>query len=466
MNPSLRNWTSWLIGGVLLCAVGFQNEFPLIYPDTGTYIECGFRGEQWVYGRSMAYALFIRHASLAESLWYVMLAQGLLLSSAMLLTLRHFLPRRVRPHADLIHLGLILLLVLCSGISVRTSQLMPDIFTPMAAMGMMLVLFAPGLSRLEGIYLSLLTVWSLMSHPSNLASFLLLLGGLSLWWSWQWWRTRQWAIVPRRWLWGALLLGAAWLLVPTLNYAHGAHFRVTESSPIFFMGKLNYLGILPLFLERECETDSSYLFCEYRGQIPYQFLWDRRSPMAKMGGWQAADPAAYRELTSTILSKPRYLKLYLEGVLVGTVKQFFNFQTANLDAGKRHGTPYVHKRFYHEERILKASKQWNDRLDLSDLQRREPWLIYASLFVVLVLWFRPSWRPYLSAEATWVLVFVVGLLLTNAAVCGGLSNGTMRYQNRLVWLLPFVLGMLGGGVALDLWHQVRSWLTTRGASHP
>ena len=68
-----------LLGGIILCFMGFYNTFPYVYSDCGTYIGSGF-SLKVPYDRPIFYGLFVRHVSLLTSLWLVILVQGLILS--------------------------------------------------------------------------------------------------------------------------------------------------------------------------------------------------------------------------------------------------------------------------------------------------------------------------------------------------------------------------------------------------
>ena len=456
MKQSAPLWFSWVIGGFLLCAFGFFNGYPLLYPDTDMYIECGFTGEQAIYGRSMAYSFFVRHMSLASSLWWVIIAQGLLLSSVMLLSLKHYLPPDWRHRVPLLHLGLITGLLLCTGISVRCSQVMPDIFTAIGGLGLALLLVAPRLSGLARAYLAVVTVWSIMSHTANLASFLLLLLLLGLIMGIGWLRTRQWLLAPRQWLVGATLVGAAWLLLPTIHYFTGGGFRASGGSPIFFTGQLNEMGILTYFLQKKCDTDSTYVLCPYRNKVPESFLWDSNSPLYRMGGWRAADQEAYQALNQAVLSDPKYFKLFLQAAVMGTFEQFFNFDTDNVSLRgiNWRAASHFRSRYPWEVYRLTGSRQAQKTLDFRASNRRQRVLVYLSLLGLLALLFRPAWLQAIPAPLRWALLLIGLLLVSNAAVCGGLSNAAMRYQNRLIWALPFLMSL----VVMLRWPAIRARL--------
>jgi len=444
-NIALRAMASWILGGLLLCSAAFYNGFPLVYSDTGEYILEGFTGKVSIYNRPMPYGLFLRHSSLATSLWYVILAQGLLLSSLTYLFLKHFNPRGAGRPVALLHLAVLFFLLWCSGISVRTSQLMPDVFAPMPALALCIILYAKSLRRWEGIYLSLIAVWAIISHTSHLIVYLFAGLAVLVIWLVRRWQYGRWDSAPRRMIWALSLIGAAWLALPGLHAAYGVGFTTSRSSPVFFLGQLNYVGILPKFLKENCTDDSTYFLCPYRHELPVSYWWDSRSPIYKTGGWRKQDQEAYQALIDEILADPRYSKLFLQSLVTGTFHQFFNFDTANTPAQKEGSPSYppIKQYFAYETNPLSVARQWRRTLDYTFLNNRQRLVVYGCFLLVLALAFRPDWTRPIPEQLIRALVLIVLVLVFNAAVCGGLSNGAMRYQNRLIWLLPFIVVLIG-----------------------
>ncbi len=444
-NTTLRAMASWILGGLLLCSAAFYNGFPFVYSDTGEYILEGFTGKVSIYNRPMPYGLFLRHSSLATSLWYVIIAQGLLLSSLTYLFLKHFNPRGAGKPVDLLHLAVLFFLVWCTGISIRTSQLMPDVFTSMAALALCILLHGRSLRVWEGIYLSLIAVWAIISHTSHLVIYLFTgLAFLAIWLVRRW-QDGRWNPAPLRAIWALGLVGAAWLALPSLHAAYGVGFTTSRSSPIFFMGQLNYVGILPKFLRENCADDSTYFLCPYRDELPVSYWWDPQSPIYRTGGWSKQDQEAHQALIDEILADPRYSRLFVQSLFTGAFHQFFNFDTGNTPSQQEGSPSYppIKQYFEHETFPLSVARQWRRAMDYTFLNNRQRLLVYGCFLLVLAFAFRPHWARPIPGQLVRALVLVALVLVFNAAVCGGLSNGAMRYQNRVIWLLPFIVALIG-----------------------
>jgi hypothetical protein len=89
MKNIFKTFLAILITSVVLMYAGFNNFYPLLYSDTGTYIRSGFTGTIPI-DRPIFYGIFLRHTSLATSLWYVIFMQGVLLSSLIFFVTREF----------------------------------------------------------------------------------------------------------------------------------------------------------------------------------------------------------------------------------------------------------------------------------------------------------------------------------------------------------------------------------------
>src|SRR4051812_45920988 len=83
------NTGCFLLSLLCLCWQALNNGYALAYPDMGTYIAAGFSGDVPV-DRPVMYAFFVRHISMAFSLWLVIVMQAIVVTVTLLITLRYF----------------------------------------------------------------------------------------------------------------------------------------------------------------------------------------------------------------------------------------------------------------------------------------------------------------------------------------------------------------------------------------
>src|SRR5688572_24330600 len=172
MHRSIKSWIFILLGALFLMSAAFYNGFPIVYSDTSTYLASGFEIETPV-DRPITYGLFIRAASLnGFSLWLVIFFQTLILSYLIFQVCKLIFGEK-----RFLSFGLITLLLLSvlTGVSWTTSQVMPDIFTPVALLCMLLVLFGKH-KKFASILLYSVFFLSVAMHMSHLILFSLLLG--------------------------------------------------------------------------------------------------------------------------------------------------------------------------------------------------------------------------------------------------------------------------------------------------
>ncbi len=153
-----------LISGLILCFMGFYNKYPLLFYDTGTYVLSGFKNIV-PNDRPILYGLFIRHISLAESLWLVIFFQGIILSITIYLYFKYLAgTKKILP----VFLFYIFLIAFLTGASVTVSQLMPDVFASVTIMCLGLLILAGDLGKRDLIIISILIVIGISVHNSHL----------------------------------------------------------------------------------------------------------------------------------------------------------------------------------------------------------------------------------------------------------------------------------------------------------
>ncbi|MBK6932252.1 MAG: hypothetical protein IPH12_15870 [Saprospirales bacterium] len=265
---------------VFLLAAAFHNGYPLVFSDTGTYVSSGFEGKIPV-DRPIAYGLFIRHMSMAVTLWGPVLVQGFL-TAWLLRTL--LLPLAGDRFAGKF-LFLVAALCMLTGLPWYAGQLMPDIFTAMQVLILGIVLTRPRIARRLWVALGALFVCCCLVHFSNLFIGLLTVvgvaAGLLVWPAgrpfFPRWRFRM-AVVGA---WCAL----AFLALPALNWAVERQFTLGNGSYTFIIGRMVDSGMLKMYLDDACPTNA-YRLCQYKDSLPEnsrQFHWDGNSPLHKEG---------------------------------------------------------------------------------------------------------------------------------------------------------------------------------------
>lgn len=424
---------AWLgvgvLGTLLFLLPAFYNGFPLVYFDTGGYLERGF-ALTLAPGRSLVYGLFMRATlALGGGLWGLVLVQSALVAWLALRTATLIEPA-LRPVNALALAGLG---ALATGLPWYAAQAAPDFLS--ASLVLALYLAAYHWTRLSAVErwavggAIVLAVASHLSHIPLAAGLIVITAAVSGGWR----RVRRLAALAM----------AGVMAVPLAAGVLTGEFRQTPGGAGFVFGRLVQDGIVARFLDDRCPTPGpvpEYRLCEHRAALPRtadEWAWADTSPLAKLGGWDAATPEMQRILWESLLAYPG---LHLTSALCATGKQLLLVRTGEgLDEVQHHTVYIIGRTLPQEVPAFAAARQQALALPLGDLNRVHVPVALGALALLLpaVVWaYRRRWGGLAHLG-----LFTVVALLSNAFVCGALSNPHDRYQSRLVWLAVFVVAL-------------------------
>jgi hypothetical protein len=237
---------------------------------------------------------------------------------------------------------------------------------------------------------------------------------------------------------------ASLLLMPLLHLSLTGQGVYTPGGPTFLFGRLVQDGIAQRWLAEHCPAPDIQL-CELRHRLPAtadDFLWNGGSPFQDLGGWRGSSEPELKHLTRAAVSA--YPGMTLWTTLRSTAQQMVKVATGDALYESHSDTrgiihkflpgiapPFFEARQQHGQ----VTQELFDRLNLMHIPVA---LLSVLALLPIVLW---SWRNDRRDLAALAL-FVFLALLGNAFICGALSNPHDRYQSRLVWLAPLVVGMV------------------------
>jgi hypothetical protein len=413
-----------LIASAVLLSAGFYNGYPLVTADAATYLASGFLPET-PFDRPITYGLFLRAASMnGFSLWPVIALQALITAALLHRLLRHITSER-RAGAGLLILSVIL--TLATPLSWVVSSLMPDIFTPVALLSLLLIILEkPGKGRHAGLFI--LYFVSVCMHMSHVLMFSVLIVALFL---------------ARKWIggleWKARLglrrMGLLLFLTAGAIAAMGSAFA--KSRHVFFMGAMVERGVAGAFLDEYCPT-VPYRLCPYKDQLPrhgYDFVWAEDGPMQRSGGW-AGSRDEYSAIIKATLTKPKYIWLQIRTSLAATCVQLGLFRPGDGNVAFREGSSVYAAMKQYLPRELK--RFGNSRQNTGDMRLLSLWQqviklgVAAGALLLLLLALPGIWQnDRLRGIA---LVLISGVVL-NAWACATFANSIDRLGARMVWLV-------------------------------
>lgn len=414
---ALRNAFAVLAGGLLLMWPALRNGYPLLFSDTGTFLEqlllpYMIWDKPWIYGPVLVLV------SLKWTLWLPVVAQCLCVSAVLWLVQRVF-----RTPSPIWHLGLCALLAFGSAAPWFASLLMPDILTPLTVLALFLLAFAP--DQRWRWTVTLLASFAIAAHLSHLvvaaaclATILVLRPGALLR-----------AVTP--------LVAAVMLLMATNLVGHG-QFGVSPYGAVFGLARLVADGPATAYLEESC-PDAGYQICRWTGSLPTdsdEFLWNPSGPVWTFpGGPIALAPEATRIVLATILSRPWAV---VSAAFSNWHAQLLMLQLDEVTgANGLDATVGVQLRSHYpttEQHRFAVSMQRADGLRVVSvpLQRLQVVLLAVGTVasLALMIW---AWRrdPLLFA----LISLIIAGVLSNAFATGALAGPHDRYQARIAWLM-------------------------------
>jgi hypothetical protein len=452
-----------LLGAVFLCSPAYYNLLPLWFRDTPAYLEAGF-DNVLTHRVAWPYGAFVRHGSLSESLWLVLLLQGCLLTGVLYFAFKLVFKTQRAWH--------FLLYTIFAGMttaaSFHSSHLAPDVFTPMLLLLLGMLLFVPNLNRREQVILSLLFVVSISMSQTHWALVVvsLLLLALSCLSTNLLAYYKKTALSWKRLGWVLGLSLGTYLMVSSVHWGMGGNFKPSQGGSFYLFARLWDFDVAQDYLQETYCSSKEHPLCNQidalvRGK---DYLHGKELPnLQNQGGWTAENEQLFAQINREILTTPTYLKRYCiksleqtfaqlvlvemqpnrfeerEALLASIVRFYPNYQS-NAKYGRQHLGLYRNETVYAK----------------SQLQ-----ILVLGLSLLLLLWWalngttQPRYRERLLPLPTVVTGFLVLGILANAIIAAGYWGYEARYQSRIAWLLTLPACWLFFR-GWDAWHLKQS----------
>ena len=426
IRPRLLDAATLLAATALLCSAAIYNRYPIVWPDTGTYlhiVNVGFR--------SVFYSLFVFPAIVTRTLWTVVIAQSMLMAYLLRLVTREVfgIASRIR------FVGLIGALCIVSSLPWYTGFLMADIFAPMMVLGLFLMVFcADHLTPCQNGFVRIVTLVAALVHFSHLPVAIALIGT---------------ALVARFILRGRIpnpiphlalpsaIVGVALAAMFAANYLTLGIFTYSVGGYAFFLGRLISDGPGAAYLRESCGT-IPYKLCAYVDHLPTDedtFIWSRKSPFRKVGGFNGERDEGMAIIIGTIESYPLWT---LQTMISNTFEQLTQGGIGFADFPSHTKPSRNIANYYPADFVayLNSRQNHSELFIVPALSILHMAIVAAgSLYccMLAIVWVRK--RHWLALK----FLFTVSLgILLNAFVTGALSEPIARYQSRMTWLIPLV----------------------------
>jgi hypothetical protein len=423
----LRNAATLVIASAMLSGAALYNRYPLVYPDSGSYLKVINFGI-----RSIFYSIFVYPARFSGTLWSVVFAQSLLVAGLLRLLVREVFAITSRV-GFLIVIGLLCAL---SSLPWYCGYLMPDIFTPMTVLGLFMLAFCfARLSRRERVFVIGLTFVAEIVHYSHvpIAISLILIGLLSRLVL----RNRALAVIPRLML-PATVVSAGLVAIVMSNYLMLGLVTYSPGSYAFEFARLVADGPAVEYLRATCPT-RKYAACAYLDRMPMSspdFLFAPDS-LFKKTGWLGERKEGKEIVAATVRRYPLWI---LGNGITNTLTQAVTFQTGDglaSQATEPYPTTQLRALYPGDFAAYEDSRQSRGELSRMPHLKTLQWglIIFSAIYCGLI-------AILLARDGHWLpvaLMITVGFaIMINAFVAGAISEPANRYGSRVIWMLPLM----------------------------
>ncbi len=427
-----------LFAAVVLAWPAFYNRYPLLYPDSVSYLGDGTGLARALflhqfsdyYGyRSLIYSLGILALHWHVTPWPIVAFSALVTSYVFWLLSRALFPERTAFH----FLSLVVSLSLFTGLGWLVGWIMPDLFGPLLYLSIFLLVFVGNtLSVAERVVIVLIAWWGVVSHASHLllacglcvvlVAVLVVQGN---------------GLVPslRAIRLVAAILLAAVLAQVSLNAYLYRELSLNGNRPPFLLACVIADGPGRWYLQKHCGK-SHLAICDRLDKLPDnvdEILWGQQ-------GWSEASTEEQKEMrreemTVVLGALREYPREELRIFGVHFWGQLLAFGVYGHDANAWTGEN-IDAALPGQASRYRRSRQAQGTLDEDFFSSVQDWAVIVSVFVIglWAVFARRLWSRRL-AGLTAIVAYVV---LANAAVTGNLSNVEDRYEARVIWLVPLL----------------------------
>lgn len=414
-------------GALLLCAAAWYNGYPLVYPDTGTYIAACFQKFIPI-DRPIAYSFFIKHNSLSLSLWLPIFTQSLILSALLFKVSQKFYQTN-----RFFFIFYILILIVSTGVSYISSELLPDIFTSILILAFVLIWFGDN-TKWENLFLYTVFSFSMAVHFSNILLIASILGLISIVYIFK--RQMLNKEVLYKFCKILILAVCAIIINPVIGFFYTNQWVIKpQGSHAFMINRLYVSGILKDYLDDECISQEN-IYCEIKDFTQYDLLWDAQSPLNKHGGWMSVKKETEKTIAA-IFSNKKYVTWILYNSVQQSLKQLISFDIIVHEKQLQGAAPYgpIEWHFARELDQYTHSKQNQETFSYEIINKIQKSMIPLSLLACLLVLFLT--KAHTSNQAM-IFYMILCMIFMNGVLTSTFGVLHDRFTSRVIWLIPFL----------------------------
>jgi putative flippase GtrA len=407
--------------------------------------------------RSGYYGALLHGTWKMGSIWLLAALQSFLAAWVVYLLWRTLAPKA----PSWSYLAVVAATVVGTSVSFFTTFAMPDVFAGIGGAAMVLILSqSDRLKRREILGLWLLSAFTMLIHKSHLGTGLVVaVAGAGL----VWLMGLPLASAARRMALLLLAAFAAWFAGAAADKAYELRTGYKMGHPPFMMARVLADGPGRDYLKYACAHGEKYALCKFQANVSNStdlILWSNRK---NQGVFNIAGPdrgALEAQELRFVIGTVKFDPVgQFEASMWDWAQQFVAYQVVDP---LRNPAAYLRGRYWPTTFLPQMIPNFGACRPPGDCRPPFNYEVLADwhgtvlgLSILLLAWRmtrrdvrQAVWRRGLKtaddepARVAGVILLLLGVAATNAAICGILSGPFDRYQSRLAWLLPVGAGLM------------------------
>lgn len=424
----LKEWGAVFVSTMFIMVAAFYNRFPLVNPDSGTYISSGILLQRPM-DRPITYGLLIRLFSLNHlNLWFAIFVQCFTMAWLLVQIIKQQLREAFQP---IIALVIVAFLSLFSSLSWISSELIADVYTTMALLSLLLLIQLP-LGHKKQLLLFAIYTCAIATHLSHLLIFVALIVLLFV----------AAAAFYKNELLKTIRKNLAIALLLTLSTLTVTSHSASRSGHLFFMASFLEKGVLKEYLNQTCPT-INYDICKYKDTLKEDFnyfLWNTGGPLVLAGGRDKVKPE-YDIIIHHIITSPKLVYHFIKRSIVFCIRQSYTFQIGDGN------TPLLTDEYIYfvmEHYMPQHFKDYNNSRQSLNLLEQDiikangvfKYVIIISCIALPILLIAN--RKKFKKSFYFFLWACIALCMLNIIDCAVFAQVNGRYGCRVIWLIPML----------------------------
>ncbi len=402
-----------LIATVILCFAGFNNKYPLLTMNSGTYINAGL-SNHYPYSGSYFYGLFIKHTSWASSLWLTIFCQAFIIAILLYFIFKYHIKNSFYLYY---YVSFVILISFFLSATFTISTIDPGVFSSAEILCLFLLLFTEKIKRQNLFAIVFLLFLSTTIEINNLLTGSLIIIVCFVIFPFH----KKVGLLPNRLFLVALTIAISGLTVSSINKMLTGEFSPAPKIAVQMLPRFNSCGLLK-------KNDNSDI---YNNQFINKDISDTifsSNCMYKDPFLTVKDVDQYENLSNAIINQPHFIFNMSTCILKDFTNELISNEMKTQLVIKDSITVLKSVFNYYNEEVREVylGRQIGNYMNIEARDNVQQLLILLSSIFTILVFYKKKYTIVI-----FLFTSIIFFSFTNAVL-----YGTSHLQWHYTWLIP------------------------------